>query len=127
MINTKVFNKEVANFLDKLGDNKKVSIFKSANIYHSDYSNFLDWFAYDLGIMFFNIEVVNKNLKTLGYFPELRIYDNNVFKEKCEDIRLSNEWIDLKKSSEILAKEVIKKIFSYDHLETFIKEKNYKN
>lgn len=127
MIDAKIFNDEVNNFLKHENDQSKVLIFKSANIRNLSYIDFLDWFAFDLGFMFFNIEVVDEKdeEKTLGFFPELRYYNNNVFGEKVKDYKLSEEWQDLKSSSTKLARETISKIFSFNDLEKFISKKNY--
>lgn len=129
MVDDKIFNKEISSFLNTIENQTTVSVFKNANIYHSDYYNFLDGFAFDLGLSFMNIEVVDEknHEKTLGFLPTLRFHNDNVFNEKAEDIQLSKEWLDKKISSSILARSLITKIFNYDNLETFIKEKNYKH
>lgn len=128
MIDEKVFNKEITHFINEFENQNVTSAFKSANFRNSSYYDFLDWFTFDLGFSFMNIEVVDErnHEKTLGFYPKLRIHNDNVLNLKEEDILLSYEWLDLKTSSSVLAKNVIRKVFGFERLETFVKQKNYK-
>lgn len=125
MIDERIFNKEISVFLDDNKNDLRVKAFKNANLNHYNYLNFLDSFAFNLGLSFFNIEVVSdkNHNKTLGFYPVLRIHNDNVFDKKVEDIKLSEEWLDLKTSSKLLAQEVLNQIMKFNDLRSFVNMK----
>jgi len=129
MIDNKTFNQKIVE-LEKLTESSASDTFrlikntKFYSRYNWDYCDFLDSFAYELGLGFSNIPVFHETKDNIiGYFPTLRFYPDNVFNEKVRDVELSSEFLNLKLSSKILAKEVLYQIMKFNNLQKFIKEK----
>lgn len=129
MIDNKTFNQKIIEIerLAESGASDTVKLIKNAKFYSRynwDYCNFLDSFAYELGLGFSNIPVFHEMKDNIiGYFPTLRFYPENVFNEQVRDVELSTEFLSLKLSSKILAKEVLYQIMRFDNLEKLINGK----
>lgn len=126
MIDNKVFNKKITELenLENSNVSKTIKLIKSTSKYNFDFCDLLDCFASELGLGFTNTPRYHyKNDKLLGYIPNFKFFPNNVFNEVEEYKELTTELLDLKTSSNLLAKETIYQIMRFSSLENFIIEK----
>lgn len=120
------FEKRIKKFLIEQPDSSATAtILKIKNCLpkSGSYYNLFDDFCNRLGFGFVNDELVNeKNDKTIGFYPLIKYYPNNILNEPAGEKQLVNvnSPVNEKLSYEILAKQVVYRIMEIPNLDEVI-------
>ena len=126
MIDNKTFNQKISEIenLNNSDASKAIKFIKKFNFQNSDFCDFFDNFCYKIGIGFENLPLYKEETdKLIGYIPRLKYYPENIFNETEDYVDLSNETLDIKTSSKLLAKETLYRMMRVNNFEQLVEEK----